>query len=85
VNGRFRVLTLLPEHTSQTLFSANLSSTNMTALVSGHVDLEKPGKYPIVLSDALMGKGTKEVFTNIRCKSWTPSKKAKLKINFFSR
>jgi hypothetical protein len=55
----------------------------MTALVSGLVDLEKPGRYPIVLSDALMGKGTKEVFTNFRCKFWTPSKKAKLKINFF--
>lgn len=32
-----------------------------------HIDPEKEAKYPIVLSDALMGRGTKEVITGIRC------------------
>ncbi|KAH8654483.1 RNA polymerase II transcription elongation factor-domain-containing protein [Tricladium varicosporioides] len=29
-------------------------------------DLDKPGKYPIVLSDALLGKTSKEVYTGVR-------------------
>jgi len=36
--------------------------------MSAAIDLDKTGKYPIVLSDALLGRGTKEIFTNIRCK-----------------
>ena len=32
------------------------------------IDLDKPAKYPIVLSDALMGRGSKEIITSIRCK-----------------
>ncbi|EHL00927.1 hypothetical protein GLAREA_02484 [Glarea lozoyensis ATCC 20868] len=30
------------------------------------IDIDKPGKYPIVLSDALLGKTTKEVYTGMR-------------------
>ena len=36
-------------------------------MASGGIDLSKAGKYPIVLSDALLGKTTKEVYTSIRC------------------
>ncbi|KAF4630305.1 hypothetical protein G7Y89_g7833 [Cudoniella acicularis] len=38
----------------------------MTALTAGSIDLDKPGKYPIVLSDALLGKTSREVYTGIR-------------------
>jgi len=31
------------------------------------IDMEKAGKYPIVLSDALLGKTSKETYTGIRC------------------
>lgn len=34
----------------------------------GIIDPTKPGKYPIVLSDALLGKPSKESYTGIRCK-----------------
>ena len=36
-------------------------------MASGSIDVDKPGKYPIVLSDALLGKTSKEVYTGIRC------------------
>jgi hypothetical protein len=40
----------------------------MAAVTSGSVDVDRPGKYPIVLSDALLlGKPTKELYTGIRC------------------
>jgi hypothetical protein len=39
----------------------------MAAMATGSIDVDKPGKYPIVLSDALLGKMSKEVFTGIRC------------------
>lgn len=32
------------------------------------IDWDKPGKYPIVLSDALLGKTPKNIYTGIRCK-----------------
>ena len=35
--------------------------------MAGVIDIDKPGKYKIVLSDALLGRGTKELFTSIRC------------------
>ena len=38
-------------------------------MASGSIDVDKPGKYPIVLSDALLGKPSKEVYTGIRCTS----------------
>ncbi|KAI2469700.1 RNA polymerase II transcription elongation factor-domain-containing protein [Annulohypoxylon bovei var. microspora] len=38
----------------------------MTSLAAGIVDPTKAGKYPIVLSDALLGKDPKEVFTGVR-------------------
>jgi hypothetical protein len=40
---------------------------DMATLTAGSIDVDKPGKYPIVLSDALLGKSSKEVFTGIRC------------------
>lgn len=35
--------------------------------MSGAIDLDMQENYPIVLSDALLGRGTKEIFTSIRC------------------
>lgn len=35
----------------------------------GVVDPTKPAKYPVILSDALLGKSPKEILTAIRCKS----------------
>lgn len=35
----------------------------------GCVDPTKPTKYPIILSDALLGKTSKETYTGVRCKS----------------
>jgi hypothetical protein len=32
------------------------------------IDIKKAGKYPIVLSDALLGKSSKELYTGVRCK-----------------
>lgn len=34
----------------------------------GVVDPTKPAKYPVILSDALLGKSPKEILTAIRCK-----------------
>jgi hypothetical protein len=39
-----------------------------TMAASGIVDPTKPGKYPVILSDALLGKPSKEAYTAIRCK-----------------
>lgn len=33
----------------------------------GVVDPTKPAKYPVILSDALLGKSPKEILTAIRC------------------
>ena len=41
-------------------------------MAAGTIDVDKPGKYPIVLSDALLGKVAKDVYTGIRC-TWLPS------------
>ncbi|KAI1654654.1 RNA polymerase II transcription elongation factor-domain-containing protein [Daldinia decipiens] len=38
----------------------------MASLAAGIVDPTKAGKYPVVLSDALLGKDPKEVFTGVR-------------------
>lgn len=35
----------------------------------GIIDPTKAGKYPIVLSDALLGKSSKESYTGIRCEA----------------
>lgn len=32
------------------------------------IDWDKPGKYPVVLSDALLGKSTNNTYTGVRCK-----------------
>ncbi|KAH8886864.1 hypothetical protein GQ53DRAFT_750522 [Thozetella sp. PMI_491] len=32
------------------------------------IDPTKPGKYPVILSDALLGKASKDAFTGVRCK-----------------
>jgi hypothetical protein len=37
------------------------------AMAFAGIDIDKLGQYPIVLSDALLGKTTKEVYTGIRC------------------
>jgi hypothetical protein len=36
-------------------------------MAAGSIDIDNPGKYPIVLSDALLGKATEETYTSIRC------------------
>jgi len=38
----------------------------MATVAAGAIDIDRPGKYPIVLSDALLGKASKEVYTGIR-------------------
>lgn len=38
----------------------------MASMAAGSIDVFQPGKYPIVLSDALLGKTTKEVYTGLR-------------------
>ncbi|KAI1473679.1 hypothetical protein K445DRAFT_322482 [Daldinia sp. EC12] len=38
----------------------------MASLAAGIVDPTKAGKYPVVLSDALLGKDPKEIFTGVR-------------------
>lgn len=35
---------------------------------TGIVDPTKAGRYPVVLSDALLGKRSSEVYTGVRCK-----------------
>jgi hypothetical protein len=37
-------------------------------MAAAAIDFEKPGKYPIVLSDALLGKSTNSIYTGVRCK-----------------
>lgn len=41
--------------------------TQHTAAMSQVIDPTKAGKYPVVLSDALLGGPAQNVFTNIRC------------------
>jgi len=35
-------------------------------MAAGMIDIDKPGKYPIVLSDALLGKTSKDVYTGVK-------------------
>ncbi|KAG9228311.1 putative neurogenic locus notch like protein 2 [Amylocarpus encephaloides] len=35
-------------------------------MAASGIDIEKPGKYPVVLSDALLGKASKEIYTGVR-------------------
>lgn len=39
------------------------------ALINGLVDPTKTGKYPVLLSDTLLGRTQKDVFTSVRCES----------------
>lgn len=48
---------------SHTALAAHRYSITMAAAM----DIDKPGKYPIVLSDALLGKPSKEIYTGFRC------------------
>ncbi len=48
--------------------NASTAPYEMTTTMSGINDPDKPSIYPIVLSDALLGRGTKEAVTAIRCK-----------------
>lgn len=38
---------------------------------AGLLDPTKAGKYPVILSDALLGKESSEVYTGVRCKQVT--------------
>lgn len=40
----------------------------VNAAAAGIVDPTKTGKYPVILSDALLGKSAKEIYTGVRCK-----------------
>lgn len=40
----------------------------MAALAAGIVDPTKAGKYRVVLSDALLGREPKELYTGLRCR-----------------
>lgn len=39
-----------------------------SATPPGVVDPTKPAKYPVILSDALLGKSPKEILTAMKCK-----------------
>jgi hypothetical protein len=39
----------------------------MAAMAAASIDIDKPASYPIVLSDALLGKAAGETYTGIRC------------------
>lgn len=54
--------------TAYTSLQTFLVRSSMTGVMAGAVDVDKQAQYPIVLSDALLGRGTKELFTSIRCK-----------------
>jgi hypothetical protein len=45
----------------------NCEQTGEGSIMAGLIDIDKPGTYPIILSDALLGKATKETYTGIRC------------------
>lgn len=47
-----------------------------SAIPPGVVDPTKPSKYPVILSDALLGKSPKEILTAIRCERAMPSSSA---------
>jgi hypothetical protein len=38
-------------------------------MAGSFIDIDTPGKYPVVLSDALLGKTSKETYTAVRCPS----------------
>lgn len=39
---------------------------------AGLLDPTKAGKYPVILSDALLGKDSGELYTGVRCKHFPP-------------
>lgn len=53
-------------HTAESV-AANDRSPPFTMAAPGTVDPSKAGKYPIFLSDELLGKTSKETYTGIRC------------------
>ena len=60
----------------------NLQRFAMAASSSGAglpIDPTKPGKYPVILSDALLGKPSKEAYTGVRCE-FLPSTPSRLLI-----
>lgn len=59
-----------PDHQDITVYS---SGRKCFAMAAGSIDIDAPGKYPIVLSDALLGKPSQESFTSIRCIQYTSS------------
>lgn len=45
-------------------------------MTTGSIDIDAPGKYPIVLSDALLGKTSQESYTSVRCIEYSSSSAA---------
>jgi len=63
-------------------FACDTSATSVTMALAGMIDPTKVGKYPVVLSDALLGREPKETYTGIRYNhkpSSTAPAKARLK------
>ena len=40
----------------------------MASLAPGMVDPTKAGKYPVILSDELLGKSSNDIYTGVQCK-----------------
>lgn len=40
----------------------------MASLAPGMVDPTKAGKYPVILSDELLGKPSNDIYTGVNCK-----------------
>lgn len=55
------------------LFNQLRSAMAAAATPPGVVDPTKPAKYPIILSDALLGKSPKEILTALKCERGFPS------------
>lgn len=51
------------------LHSIHKRYVKMTAAMTASFDVSKAGKYPVVLSDALLGKSSNDTITSIRCLS----------------
>lgn len=47
--------------------AASKHGSAASALLNGLVDPTRTGKYPVLLSDTLLGRTQKDVFTGVRC------------------
>jgi hypothetical protein len=59
-------------HPSKNSFPASAGSVRAMA-APGVLDPTKAGQYPVILSDELLGKPSKETYTGIRCE-WRPAR-----------